>query len=237
MPLARARLVRDSCHQVRTGSCSAGHAAGAACERVLSGATLQATAASLAAGASGDASPLPHVAWSTPSLPRTASETLAAAARKALLRHSHACLLRLWACSSAGPAAAAPPMPPAPRGCSPSPRGAAKTRSRSSAPAPSLPSSTGRCPTPGGRGGGGAWPSARARRFSRYHWAARVLYFWRMGRSSATPCDRRKSANLWFPPSSIIRRCTGRHESMLVDCTKLTLTPKLRCTPAAPMLR
>eukprot|EP00416_Gambierdiscus_australes_P020836 CAMPEP_0171079674 /NCGR_PEP_ID=MMETSP0766_2-20121228/15398_1 /TAXON_ID=439317 /ORGANISM="Gambierdiscus australes, Strain CAWD 149" /LENGTH=167 /DNA_ID=CAMNT_0011536877 /DNA_START=138 /DNA_END=642 /DNA_ORIENTATION=- len=95
----------------------------------------------------------------------------------------------------------------------------------------------GKCPTPGGSAGGGARPSAKARRFSRYHAAARVLYFWRIGKSSGMPCSRMKSAKRWLPPNSIMRKCNGFQESSHIDCTKLTATPKLLCAPAGPMLR
>lgn len=92
-------------------------------------------------------------------------------------------------------------------------------------------------PVPGSRGGGGGEPSARARRFLRYHSAARVLYFSRMGASSQIPCSRRKSWNRRLPPSSIMRRCNGFQASREVDWTKLTPTPRLLCTPEASILR
>mmetsp|Transcript_23003 Transcript_23003/g.48926 ORF Transcript_23003/g.48926 Transcript_23003/m.48926 type:complete len:285 (+) Transcript_23003:40-894(+) len=114
----------------------------------------------------------------------------------------------------------------------------AKTRSKTAkTSAPDVAAIAGMDPVPGGNGAGGAVSSAAARRLSRYHWAARVLYFSRIGKSSGTPCSLRNSVKRWFPPSSIILMWSGVQASMVVDCTKLTLTPKLRWTPAASMLR
>jgi len=80
-------------------------------------------------------------------------------------------------------------------------------------------------PGSSGRGDLGELPlgppsaSASARRVSRYQRAARVLYFSRIGMCLGTPCSAMKSLKRWLPPSSIMRRCTGFQESMLMDWT------------------
>jgi len=94
----------------------------------------------------------------------------------------------------------------------------AKTLSRTRCSGLAAPSE-GKCPVPPGKGGGSSVPSAIALRFLRYHSAARVWYFCRMGKSSGTPCSLRNSAKRLLPPSSIIRKWMGFQESMLVDCT------------------
>jgi len=94
----------------------------------------------------------------------------------------------------------------------------------------------GKWPVPGGNCFGGGLPSTSARKFSRYQAAASVLYFTRMGMLCGTPCLLMKSLNRWFPPNSIIRSCVGCQLSIVVERTKLCLTPRLRCTPAASIL-
>jgi len=107
-----------------------------------------------------------------------------------------------------------------------------KTSSSTSSPARVAASLEGVCPMPGAKSSGGAEPSAIASRFFRYQSAARVMYFRRMGMFSGTPCSWRNSTNLLLPPNFIILSCNGFQESIVVDKTLLTFTPKLRCTPA-----
>mmetsp|Transcript_56878 Transcript_56878/g.165171 ORF Transcript_56878/g.165171 Transcript_56878/m.165171 type:complete len:216 (-) Transcript_56878:269-916(-) len=76
-----------------------------------------------------------------------------------------------------------------------------------------------KCPVPAGSGSGTSLPSASARKHSRYQAAARVWYFSRMGMSRGTPCESRKSWKRLLPPSRIILKWIGFHESMVVDCT------------------
>jgi len=111
-----------------------------------------------------------------------------------------------------------------------------KTSSSTNSPARVAAPLEGMCPIPCANGSGGAEPSAMASRFFWYQSAARVVYFWRIGMSSGTPCSWRNSANLLLPPSFIILSCSGFQESIVVDKTLLTFTPRLRCTPAASML-
>lgn len=112
----------------------------------------------------------------------------------------------------------------------------AKTRSNISCSAVGA-SQVSKCPVPLGKGSGGEEPSASARSASRYQAAARVWYLSRIGKSSGMPCAWRKSWNRLLPPNSIIFKCKGFHESMVVDCTKLVRTPRLLWMPEAPMLR
>mmetsp|Transcript_38985 Transcript_38985/g.125258 ORF Transcript_38985/g.125258 Transcript_38985/m.125258 type:complete len:331 (-) Transcript_38985:192-1184(-) len=134
------------------------------------------------------------------------------------------------------PPAAAPRIGTPPAVMEPVPGAWAKTRSNKSCSAVGA-SQVSKCPVPVGKFSGGEEPSASARRASRYQAAARVWYFSRMGKSSGMPCAWRKSWNRLLPPNSIIFKCKGFHESMVVDCTKLVRTPRLLWMPEAPMLR
>mmetsp|Transcript_94678 Transcript_94678/g.203277 ORF Transcript_94678/g.203277 Transcript_94678/m.203277 type:complete len:210 (-) Transcript_94678:192-821(-) len=95
----------------------------------------------------------------------------------------------------------------------------------------------GKCPVPSGSGSSGSAPSARPRRFLRYHSAALVPYFCAMGMESEMPCSLKNAFSFLFPPSSISFSWAGFQASIVVERTKLRWTPRLRWTPAASTLR